>query len=361
MNFYVLLTIFFALLLIRHRKYPSRIGVLISFMLCFLSAFRGENVGHDTTYYIDIEYIRQSAGLSITSWSDFSDIDNSIEIISNYINKIVYTLNLNGQWVVIQYAIIMIVFLYMSCKRLKVNATYTMAFFVILGYFFYSLSACRQISAVCVIMYAMTYLKENNNNSRLFFIWIIVAIMIHSASFICVLLYLVRLLPKTLSYKKVGWGVFVMSILLTLSKNDFLNQMSILASSEHFSDYLEGYGQTSTSLSSLVGCWVETGCLFYFFLKKKRGEIEKEMTVFDYLFLMSFFVNAALLQYDGLVARVKYNLVIMQCCYLAQLFVNKSIWNYQSNIMMLIFMMLRVMKNYYFEVALESDYYFCFI
>ena len=371
MNFYVLLTVFMIILLFSHRKYYLIIsdrkyflhtGFAISFVLFFLAAFRGEGVGHDTANYTSITYIEQRANSSLSSLSGFTDIDTSIEFISNFINSIVYHWGINGQWVVILYAIITIAFIYMSSRRMKINPAYVMGFFVVLGFYFYSLSACRQMCATGVILYAMTFLKETNKKSRLFFLWIVVAIMIHSMSFICLPLYLVRLAPDTLSYRKIGWGILLVSLFLTLVKIDFLNQLSIFADSKHLSNYIEAYGESSTTLFSLAGCWVETGCLFWFFLLKKRGDIDKRMTVYDYLFLFSMLISAALLQYDGLVARVKYNIIIMQCLYLAQLFTRRGIWRIPSNaVVVTVYMMLRIAKNFFFEVALESDYYFCFL
>lgn len=360
MNFYVVLTVILAILLMFNREYSLKTGLFISVLLCFLSAFRGEKVGHDTASYIDIAYIQQRADSSLGSLSDFTDIDTSVEFIANALSSIVCHLGLNGRWMIVFYAIIMIVFMYMSCKRLNVSPTYTMAFFVVLGFYFYSLSACRQICAVSVIMYAMTYLNEEDRSSRYFFLWIVVAAMIHSMSFICLPLYFVRKLPQYISYRTLGWSFFVISLFLTLVKIDFLNQLSILASSDHLSSYLEEYGQSSTSLSSIAGCWIETGCLFYFFMLKKYMDEDEQMTVFDYLFLISMLISAALLQYDGLVARVKYNVIIMQCYYLASLFEREGVWHYKLNLIVLAFMMLRVAKNYFFEVALESDYYLCF-
>lgn len=361
MNFYVVLTVFMVILLMSHRKCSLKTGYVISFVLFFLSAFRGVGVGHDTANYTDIAYIEQRANSSLSSLSDFTDVDTSIEFISNFLNLIVYRLGISGQWVVILYAIIMIVFMYLSCRRMKLNPTYVMAFFVVLGFYFYSLSACRQICACSVILYAMTYLKETDKKSRRFFFWVLIAVMIHSMSFICLPLYFARKVPHSLSYSKIAWLVFFASLLLTLVKIDFLNQLSIYADSEHLSTYIEQYAQSSTSLSSLAGCWIETGCLFYFFLLKKKNDIDKGITVYDYLFLFSMFISAVLLQYDGLVARVKYNIIIMQCLYLAQIFERKDIWHLTSNYVVLMYMMLRIAKNYFFEVALESDYYFCFL
>ena len=349
------------ILLISHRKYSLKTGHIISFVLFFLAAFRGVEVGHDTAGYIDIAYIEQRVNSSLSSLSDFTDINTSIEFVSNFLNLIVYRLGISGQWVLIFYAAIMMVFMYLSSKRMKLNPTYVMAFFVVLGFYFYSLSACRQICAASVILYAMTYLRERNHRRRRFFFWVVVAVMIHSMSFICLPLYFVRIVPHSFSYKKVAWSVFLVSLLLTFVRIDFLNQLSIFADSEHLSSYIENYAESSTSLTSMVGCWIETGCLFYFFLLKKNSDNNKSLTVYDYLFLLSMFISAALLQYDGLVARVKYNIIIMQCLYLAQLFERKGIWHPTSNYVVYIYMMLRIAKNYFFEVALESDYYFFFL
>ncbi|MCR4765945.1 MAG: EpsG family protein, partial [Bacteroidaceae bacterium] len=285
MNFYVLLTFIMVIFLISHREYPLRVGVTISFVLFFLAAFRGVGVGHDTANYTDIAYIEQRANSSLSSLLDFADVDTSIEFLSNFLNLIVVKLGLSGQWVVIFYAIIMIVFVYLSCKRMALSPTYVMAFFVVLGIYFYSLSACRQICAVSVILYAMTYLKEPDKKSLYFFFWIVIAIMLHAMSFVSLPLYFVRKIPSTFSFNKIAWTVLILSLFLTIIKIDFLNQLSVLADSDHFTTYMEKYGESSVSIFSLLGCWVETGCLFYFFLLKKHSDTDQSITAFDYLFL----------------------------------------------------------------------------
>lgn len=360
MNFYVLLSIFMALVIIRHKRYSARLGVFFTFLLFFLSAFRGEKVGHDTESYIAYEYVQQSADFSITSFADFKDFDNSIELISNLINKLVVLLGVDGRWVIIAYAIIMMIFMYKSAKRVRGDVSFTLAFYVLLGFYFYSLSACRQLCAVSVLLYAMTFLQRDEKRPNLFFIWVLVAVFIHSMSFICAPLYYIRKFPQYDSYKRIGGFVLLMSLLLTLVRIDFLNQLSILANSDHLSNYLDSYGETGTNLSSIASCWIESICLFYFFLLKKKADVVKSMTAFDYLFLLSIFISAALIQYDGLIARVKYNIIIMQCIYLAGIFVIKSLWGKQANVIMILFLLIRILKNYNFEIALESDYYLGF-
>ena len=154
--------------------------------------------------------------------------------------------------------------------------------------------------------------------------------------------------------------MLLLSLISTLLRFDFLNQLSVLADSDHLSNYLEGYGQTSVNVASIAGCWVESLCLFFFFIMKKNAEATKRMSAFDYLFLLSIFISAALIQYDGLIARVKYNVIIMQCLYLASIYAQPRLWNRQSNTIMTMFLLLRVLKNYSFVIALESDYYLGF-
>lgn len=345
-------------------------------LLFFLAAFRGEKVGHDTVKYLDIAYITSWGKNADFSSFTFDDLGNKVELISNSMYNMVAFLNINTRFVLIFYAFFMMLFLYLACRRFKVSTAYTIAFFVIFGFFFYALSAVRQFCAVSVILYAMSFLCEDSKKKYFFLLWLIIAVLIHSFSIICLPLFLAKKLPK--HNKRIGIFVLVLSLFVVVVRFDFLAQLSILMDVEHVSYYMDTYGEAQGfSIVRVISYWIEISCLYYFFHQKKKRDyihINNEMsnqyvdaksqyqlTVMDYIYLLSIFFYAFLFSYDGLIGRARYNFCIIQCVYLASYFMRKPLKLANLDMLFFIFLLLlRVLKNRAFVNSLESNYYLFF-
>lgn len=372
MNFYSIFTLLIGFIVVC--RWKGKMGIFLLFLLFVLAAFRGEKVGHDTIKYMNISYIASWAEEASISSFSFDDLGTKVEILSGLMYKTIATFKLNTRFVLVFYAFVMMLFLYLACRKFKVNVAYTIAFFVFFGFFFYSLSASRQFCAISVILYAMSFLQDNEKKRNLFWVWLIVAVFIHSFSIICFFLYYVNKLPRY--NKKIGLIMFVLSLFVVIKKIDFLEKVSLLLNVNHISYYMNLYGDYQEfSMVRLMGYWIEISCLYYFFYRKKKldfnlisidnGEYKYDkkyqLYTVDYIYLFSMFIYAFLFSYDGLIGRVRYNFAIIQCVYLASYFMRKPL-NMRS-IDMLFFTMLfllRIAKNSAFVNSLESNYYIAF-
>lgn len=349
-------------------------GFFLFFLLFFLAAFRGEYVGHDTAKYLNIGYIKNWATEADISTFTFDNLGAKVELISGLMFKTIAEFNLDTRFTLIYYAFTMMFFLYLSCRRFKVSTAYTIAFFVIFGFFFYSMSAIRQFCAITVILYAMSFLQEEGTKRYLFFVWITVAVFIHSFSIICFPLYFIKFLPK--QNKRIGWMIWVISLFVVTIRIDFLSTLSVFLEVDRVSDYMNTYGDSQGfSTQRILSYWIEITCLFYFFYRKKKMDCLNigvlvqntddkqiyQLSVIDYLYLFSIFFYALLFSYDGLIGRARYNFCIIQCVYLASYFMQKPLKyvNFDIPFFMLLFL-LRIAKNQAFIEALESNYYLFF-
>lgn len=376
MNFYLVFTIAIGFVLICRWK-GKGMGFFLFLLLFFLAAFRGENVGHDTIKYLNIAHIGNWAAEADLSTFTFDNLGAKVELISGLMFKSIVELNLDTRFSLIFYAFIMMFFLYLSCRRFKVSTAYAIAFFVILGFFFYSLSAIRQFCAITVILYATSFLQEKDTKKYLFFVWMAVSVFIHSFSIICFPLYFIIFLPKY--NKKIGWIIWMLSLSVVVVKIDFLTTLSILLEVDRISDYMDTYGDAQGfSIQRVLSYWIEITCLFFFFYRKKKmdclnydnngisvqnvdGKQMYQLYAVDYIYLFSIFFYALLFSYDGLIGRARYNFCIIQCVYLASYFMRKPLKyiNFDILFFMMLFL-LRIAKNQVFIEALESNYYLSF-
>lgn len=363
MNFFLVFTIAIGFVVICRWK-GKGMGFFLFFLLFFLAAFRGEYVGHDTVKYLNIAYIKNWAAEADISTFTFDNLGSKVELISGLIFKTIVELNLDTRFSLVFYAFIMMFFLYLSCRRFKVSTAYAIAFFVIFGFFFYSMSAIRQFCAITVILYAMSFLQEEGKKRYLFFLWMAVSVFIHSFSIICFPLYFIIFLPK--HNKKIGWIIWGLSLFVVVVRIDFLSTLSFLLEVDRVSDYMTTYGDAQGfSVQRILSYWIEITCLFYFFYRKKKMDADEKLVyqlyAVDYLYLFSVFFYALLFSYDGLIGRARYNFCIIQCVYLASYFMRKPLKyvNFDIPFFFMLFL-LRIAKNQVFMESLKSNYYLYF-
>ena len=139
----------------------KRTGVLIFFILFFFNVFRGDGVGNDTMNYISWDRIQYLGGSYETEFTGIADLGSNYELITIWMNRIVYMLNLHPRWIITMYSLITYIFLWIAFKKFRVNIAFASIFYVLLNLYFFSLSAARQMAAVSVILYAYSFLFEN--------------------------------------------------------------------------------------------------------------------------------------------------------------------------------------------------------
>ena len=184
MNFYIVFTLLVGTVLLL-RLQNKRIGLFLLLLLLFLSAFRGDKVGNDTMNNMDYQYmLSRAAYVDDLKHLEISDLGGQVEIVSGLMYKFILNHNLNPRWIIYFYSVLMFVFLALAFKRFKVNTAYALVVFVILGFFYYSLTAARQLAAVSVLLYAFSFLYYEKRRIGLFVVWVLFATTIHSFSLI---------------------------------------------------------------------------------------------------------------------------------------------------------------------------------
>lgn len=356
-SFYFIFTLFISIVFFFKIK-SNRVGLFLLFILFYFVAFRGENVGHDTVKYLNPAYIANWAQEADLATFEFDDLGAKVELLSGLLFKAIIALNLDSRWVLIVYSFIMVLFLYFSCRRFKTRIPYVAFFFVLFGFYFYSMSAARQFAAIPVVLYAMTFLQDGNLNKIKFLFWIIIAIFIHSFSIICLPLFFIDKFPQK---KFLPVCVYLLSLALVLIKIDFINQLSMLISVDKISDYMTSDSAQAFSPVRILGYWIEISVFVYFFYRKKKYDLKQfgnsKFNNLDKLYLLSILLYAFFFQYDGLIGRARYNFCIIQCIFLASYFQKVHLRNYKDVIAFLCLFILRLLKNDAFIVALESNYY----
>lgn len=336
----------------------NKLGVILLFIMFYLVAFRGENVGHDTIKYLDISYITNWAEEADISSFKFDDLGAKVELLSGLLFKFVAQFGISPRFVLIFYSAIMVLFIYLSCERFKTRIPYVAYFFVLFGFYFYSMSAARQFAAVPVVLYAMSFLQDKGFNKKQFLFWILFATAIHSFSVICLPLYFIDRLPKR---NELPIIIYILSLLLVLVKIDFINHLSFLISVDKVSDYMNADSTQTFSLVRVVGYWIEISVFIFFFFRKKQLDRlitgSNDYYVIDKLYLVSILLYAFFFHYDGLIGRARYDFCIIQCVFLANYFEKRHLTTSKDVVAFLCLLIIRLMKNDAFVDALESSYY----
>ena len=240
MAFYVILTLLMGFVVLFNRR-GKRIGYLLLFILFFLSAFRGDEVGHDTLNYMDADYIKHR-GTTLTELRglEITDFGSQVEVLNNYMCKIIYELQLNPRFLIVFYSLIMMIFLSLSARRFQISLPFLLSFFVLQGLYLESFNVARQLCATSVILYAVSFLKYSDKRRNSFFIWMTAATLLHSFSVIFFSLYFLYKIPQVPNY--VIFLLYLSCLMLIIIKIDFISNISLLLSSDKIESYLDNYG-----------------------------------------------------------------------------------------------------------------------
>ncbi len=359
MNFYVVFTLLIGIVVLSGWK-GKRMGLFLLILLFFLSAFRGEKVGNDTLNYMDASSI-QYRGTVLVDFSDFEidNLGNKVEILNNLVCKIIYESGLNTRWIIYFYSFVTFLFLVLSFKRFRVSLSYGLVFYVLLSFFFYSLTAARQLTAVSILLYAYSYLQCQDKRRFRFFFWVIVASLIHSFSIFFIIFFFVRLLPKPSEF--FGLVIFIASLLAVAVEIDLVSQLSVAMDVEHLSDYVSTYGSGERNIFGKIESWAVVAFMYYFYYNATKQPDVNRNKVVDNLYLLSMLFYAALTNYPGLIGRIHYDLSIIQCVFLASYMGagNRKVTSIEK-VAYLFFVFICMYINNGFETSLRSSYYLMF-
>lgn len=212
-NSILLLSALFAYTAEHSKTKTSRIvSRIILFNILFIPAAIRYGIGTDFFTYQDIFYSQ----------------DDNIEPIYLLINKLVYTLNINVQWVFIITAIITYIPL---CFLLKRKNFFVIITLYIVIYYLNTYNTMRQAMAISFIICGVDQLIYGHKRKYLFFT--IIASFCHLSSIIAI--------PFAFIYKIKINNVLLVSAIILLFVFSKMNIIEILANSNLFTDSRYGY------------------------------------------------------------------------------------------------------------------------
>ena len=339
------------------RKMKSKkMAYFLLFLFFFLAAFRGENVGTDTSSYLS--YSNLSNRAADANFTDFSilDLGSRVEVINNYVCKFILDYRLNPRFLLVFYAVIMLVFFALASKRFSVPIVYSFFFYILFGYYFVSFNIARQLCAASIVLYSLSFLIEDGSKRFRFFLWLLVAAGIHSLSIICSAFFVVTLMPKLKT--KYVYLLLTVSLALIFIHVDFINQIFNVASSSHIDFYMNQFGDMREfNIVGILSCCIEVLCFYYFFFKTKVSYKSEDVNVYDYIYLFSVFFYTAFFNYNGIVSRMRFTLCIYICIYLANFFYVKPLKiNSREGAIFMILFLQNLIKRYQYSLGEDVAY-----
>ena len=247
--FYFLFVVLFlsAILLNRSRGW----GIFLVFLMGFICAFRGINVGTDTINYY-MNNFRGEFSFGNVSSSSLISMEFGFQLISGFITQV----GLSPRWCIYILAIITYTFLSMSAIRFnKILGTNVIVFvllYFIMGYYGLAFNIARQMAATSILLYGYSYLIQDDNRKGLFFVFLFLASSLHISSLLYLVVYFFKYVNlNRINYKIIFTSSLVMLFIIQLFKGSLIgwiiSKFSVLA---FYSHYME---QTEEAAVSILG------------------------------------------------------------------------------------------------------------
>lgn len=162
------------------KKKNTRAIVFFFVLLTILIAFRHESIGNDTRNYINIFY-----GYSKLDWQMLGS--QSMEIGFAYFNKIISLFTREPQVFLGITAVITVMMIYPTYKRLCVDSSLTIVLYVTMSTFVMAFSGIRQMLAIAIGFIAYEFTR--NKKFVPFFLMVLLAMTFHISAFILLFMY----------------------------------------------------------------------------------------------------------------------------------------------------------------------------
>ncbi len=296
-------------------------GIVIMVLLLFFSMFRAPQVGNDTKPYL--ENVGNASFLSSTySVGENFELGNR-DIVFYYLCYLIESNNLPPQTVLYFLSIVTIIFLYFACKRFGANFSLFLFFYVLMTAYLLSLNIARQMAAVSICFYATSLLTVASPKRFLFWLWILIAVLIHSSAFIGIVVFPLYLFH--FDRRKVGLIVYLFSVLgIFIPMSGFF--MRLFGYLTFFSSLNDSYGlQSDWGLAQvdILGVAYKLLTFTLFYLIYRSFSRDKKTSFIDNLFLFSLLFNGIFAAEASLATtRIRYYFLVYQALYFAFYFYN---------------------------------------
>lgn len=249
--------LFVALLLLNGIGRNKHIYYLSLFLLTLLVALRSDTVGTDTKGYISMyEYFKNT---SYNGWPE--PLYGGLMILFNRLGANFHVF----QWFL---ASLVALFFHLGLKKCSSNSSYSLFCLYSLFFIFYLMNISRQIIAVSVVFYALTFLYENKKTP--FIILVLIASSLHYASIFSLgLLFVYRI--------KTNKRMYIVTICLSLFIGFIINEGILSLFLGPYSYYLNssqhGFRTGMRTVQALMLCSYFTGFALLIIMTIKKSLI----------------------------------------------------------------------------------------
>ncbi|WP_270599942.1 EpsG family protein [Faecalicoccus pleomorphus] len=279
----LLLSIYSLYPYIKHNSIQSRkIFLFLSFTtFAFVLGFRGENVGEDTSHYLDVfryavnvkwSDILCAPGMRTAYYTNQYGYTDTIESGFLVIAKIVHWFTNNGQVFLFLIAVITCIlfakFIYDNCKKV----VFPTFIFLCESMFMLAFNGARQILAVAIVIQAYTYLK--NKKWKKAIVVTLLAAMIHNVALVSFVLFPIMMIkPKNESKS------FKYAILLAITA-PFIIVLGQTVITNFFPRYISYFSINywENSLGGTALLWI-TEFIFILIAYWKKFKIEESFSI----------------------------------------------------------------------------------
>lgn len=345
MEFYYIFPLFVLIIVaIGHQR--KDVGLLLFCVLLFFSMFRGDNVGEDTSHYLDLA---AEGDQKLFAFAEEGALKTRFEILFYLLYYIIFVFHLDPRISIYFFSVFIFVFLYLSAQRLNVNVSIVALFFVFCGFYYYSFNIARQFAAACVGLYGITFINEDSSKRYLFFLWTLLGALLHNSIVVFMILYPLRYV--SFDRRTCAVIVFFLYIILYLLPTFDVIQNVLSQTGVAVFDKYGNEGDYDVSSKNLVGIFVDmfyTFILLYLFLFRNE---EYYTDVYDNIFLLSLLIMALLSSGNLGSWRLMLNYSLFHCLYIA------SVFEYRLKELYSVFFLVLV-YNYYITIQIDSGVYY---
>ena len=313
--------------------------------------FRGINVGLDTYHYFNNDF-------SDTYQLNFSsDVSYDYEVLSLFISSFIKSFGLPSRAFVWFLSLVTSTFIYLAARKFRVSYLLTFFFFVITNYYAISLNQSRQIASAAIVLYAFTFLEEQDKKKYLYFAAVLLAASIHISSLLFLPVFFVRKLKISFTKKHeklIGVLIIVAFAIVQTNKSFFLD--SVLANVDQVSVYSHLGAATESRNFSLMGFLAATiTIVLNIIICLELLRVQKN-EIFPVLFLVTIILEVVFSVYSGNIGRVLYGFSFIRFIAFAEYFRRLS-FNKKMKLKEVLFLVTAFYYSYLMIASLSAGSY----
>ena len=290
-------------------KNSNRWGIFLIFLMAFICAFRGINVGSDTINYYMNNFSGDASVNDIASGT-LVGMEFGFQLISRYIAQ----MGLSSRWCVYILAIITYVYLSLAAVRfyklLGAKVVFVAFLYFVMGYYAMTFNISRQMAATSIILYGYSFLFQDKRKNIHFFISLLFASSLHISSLIYLLFFFVRYLnlskikPELVIVSSIGVFLFV-QLFKDVCLNFIMTKSEVLTLYSH---YMQETEELTVSIAGFLFEFFKLALSLYVYFRLNRFINRYFMN----LYLASIIIDILFGAFYGNIYRVSFGFVIIQ-------------------------------------------------